>query len=116
MLSMSLTAVLSQALLPKKDGKGRALAMEILVPNAAIKNLIRENKIHQIYAAMQMGQEKHGMMTFNQSLANLYNRGSISLETAMNVTHKPEELTDILQRKEGEKVSSTNYTSQSLRK
>jgi len=116
MLSMSLTAVLSQALIPHKNGKERVLAMEILVPNAAIKNLIRENKIHQIYASMQMGQEKHGMMTFNQSLANLYFKGVITLETAMNVTHKPEELTDILQRREGEKVSSANFIPPNLRK
>lgn len=101
MLSMTLEAVLTQALLPRADGKGRVLAMEILIPNAAIRNLIRENKIHQIYSAMQMGQEKFGMQTFNQSLANLYFRKLISLETAMAVTSFPEELTDIIQRREG---------------
>ena len=58
-----------QSLLPKGDGKGRAMCMEIMVPNAAIRNLIREDKIHQIYSAMQSGQEKFGMQTFNQSLA-----------------------------------------------
>jgi len=100
MLSMSLEAVLTQALLPRADGKGRALAMEILVPNAAIRNLIRENKIHQIYSQMQLGQEKSGMQTFNQSLATLYFGRTITLETAMSATSFPEELTDIIQRKE----------------
>jgi twitching motility protein PilT len=106
MLSMSLEAVLTQALLPRADGKGRALAMEILIPNPAIRNLIRENKIHQIYSAMQMGQEKFGMLTFNQSLANLYFKGIITLDTAMSVTSFPEELTDIVQRREGLKPGS----------
>lgn len=100
MLSMSLEAVLTQALLPRADGKGRVLAMEILIPNSAIRNLIRENKIHQIYSTMQMGQEKSGMQTFNQSLADLYFRGLITLETAMGVSSYPEELTDIIQRRE----------------
>ncbi len=101
MLSMSLEGVLTQALLPRADGKGRVLAMEILIPNSAIRNLIRENKVHQIYSTMQMGQEKYGMQTFNQSLANLYLRKLITLETAMSVSSFPEELTDILQRREG---------------
>jgi twitching motility protein PilT len=99
MLSMSLEAVLTQALLPRADGKGRVLAMEILIPNVAIRNLIRENKIHQIYSVMQLNQEKTGMQTLNQSLANLYSRGLITMETAMNVTSFPEELKDILQRR-----------------
>ena len=105
MLSMSLEAVLTQSLLPRPDGKGRVLAMEIMIPNPAIRNLIRENKIHQIYSAMQMGQEKFGMQTFNQSLANLYFRKLITLDVAMGVTSFPEELTDIIQRREGMKTS-----------
>jgi twitching motility protein PilT len=105
MLSMSLEAVLTQSLLPRPDGKGRVLAMEIMIPNPAIRNLIRENKIHQIYSTMQMGQEKFGMQTFNQSLANLYFRKLITLDVAMGVTSFPEELTDIIQRREGMKTS-----------
>jgi twitching motility protein PilT len=101
MLSMTLEAVLTQSLLPRADGKGRVLAMEVMIPNAAIRNLIRENKVHQIYSAMQMGQEKYGMQTFNQSLANLYARGLITKEMAMSVTSFPEELTDIMQRHAG---------------
>jgi len=108
MLSMTLEAVLTQSLLPRIDGKARVLAMEILIPNAAIRNLIRENKIHQIYSSMQLGQEKFGMQTFNQSLSDLYFRKQISLETAMNATSFPEELTDILQRKEGYRPTSFN--------
>jgi twitching motility protein PilT len=100
MLSMSLEAILTQALLPRADGKGRVLAMEILIPNSAIRNLIRENKLHQIGSAMQLGQEKYGMQTFNQSLAQLYFSKQITLETAMSVTSFPEELTEILQRRE----------------
>ena len=116
MLSMSLEAVMTQALLPRGDGKGRALAMEILIPNPAIRNLIRENKIHQIYSTMQMGQEKFGMQTFNQSLANLYFKGAITLDTAMSVSSFPEELTDIIQRKEGLKSTSVSFSSGSAKK
>jgi len=100
-LSMTLEAVLTQALLPRADGKGRVLVLEILIPNVAIRNLIRENKVHQVYSAMQLGQEKFGMQTFNQSLADLYFRNLITLETAMGVTSFPEELTDIIQRRQG---------------
>ena len=63
-----------QALLPKASGDGRVMALEILVPNAAIRNLIREDKIHQIYSMMQTGQDKFGMQTFNQSLATLHHK------------------------------------------
>ncbi len=116
MLSMSLEAVITQTLLPRADGRGRVLAMEILIPNPAIRNLIRENKIHQIYSSMQMGQEKFGMQTFNQSLASLYFQKAITLETAMNVSSKPEELTDIIQRREGLKVTSATFTPDQMRK
>lgn len=116
MLSMCLEAVITQALLPRADGKGRVLAMEILIPNPAIRNLIRENKIHQIYSTMQMGQEKFGMQTFNQSLATLYFNKLITLETAMNITSKPEELTDIIQRGEGMKRMSSGLSQSQMRK
>ena len=116
MLSMSLEAVITQSLLPRADGRGRVLALEILIPNPAIRNLIRENKIHQIYSSMQMGQEKFGMQTFNQSLASLYFKKAITLETAMNVSSKPEELTDIIQRREGLKVTSSSFSPDQMRK
>lgn len=116
MLSMTLEAVITQALLPHANGKSRVLAMEILIPNTAIRNLIRENKEHQIYAAMQMGQEKYGMQTFNQSLASLYFKEQITYETAMNITSKPEELIDIIQRREGLKVTSRSFSPKQMRK
>jgi hypothetical protein len=62
------------------------LALEIMIPNAAIRNLIREDKIHQIYSTMQTGQEKYGMQTFNQALASLYFSKQISLQTALGVS------------------------------
>src|SRR5438046_3039860 len=82
-LSLVLEGILCQSLLPRVGGQGRAMAMEILVPNAAVRNLIREDKIHQVYSSMQSGQDKFGMQTFNQSLACLCFRQQISLETAL---------------------------------
>jgi twitching motility protein PilT len=67
-----------------------------MVPNAAIRNLIREDKIHQIYSSMQVGQEKFGMQTMNQSLASLYQRRLISLEDAMGRSPDVEELRNLL--------------------
>jgi twitching motility protein PilT len=72
--------------------------MEILVPNAAIRNLIREDKVHQIYGMMQAGQAKYGMQTFNQSLASLYFKRMITLQTALGRTSYPEELQEIISR------------------
>lgn len=97
-LSFVLEGILCQSLLPRATGKGRALAMEILVPNAAIRNLIREDKVHQIYGMMQTGQAKYGMQTFNQALAALYFRRMISLQTALNRSSYPEELQEIISR------------------
>src|SRR5665213_1262075 len=77
-LSLVLEGIMCQSLLAKADGKGRAMCMEILVPNAAIRNLIREDKVHQIYSSMQSGQDKFGMQTFNQSLATLYLQKPVS--------------------------------------
>jgi twitching motility protein PilT len=77
------------------------MALEILVPNSAIRNLIREDKIHQIYSMMQTGQEKFGMQTFNQALASLYHSRQISLEVAMQRTSNPDELKDLIERGSG---------------
>jgi twitching motility protein PilT len=74
------------------------MAMEILVPNAAVRNLIREDKIHQVYSAMQSGQDKFGMQTFNQSLATLYTQKQISLDVALQRSSMPDELQDIINR------------------
>jgi len=95
-LSFVLEGVISQLLLPKANGHGRALAMEVMIPNSAIRNLIREDKIHQIYSQMQVGQAKFGMMTLNQSLLNLYMSREISLEEAVGRSQEPEELRQML--------------------
>jgi twitching motility protein PilT len=100
-LSLTLEGILCQSLLPKADGRGRALAMEILVPNSAIRNLIREDKVHQIYSMMQTGQDLHGMQTFNQSLATLFHKRMISRETAMQRTSNINELRDLIDRGAG---------------
>jgi twitching motility protein PilT len=100
-LSLVLEGILCQSLLSKMDGQGRAMAMEILVPNPAIRNLIREDKIHQIYSAMQSGQEKFGMQTFNQALATAYANRQISLETALQRSSLPEELQEMINRGAG---------------
>jgi len=97
-LSMVLEGILCQSLLPSADGKGRIMAAEILIPNPAIRNLIREDKIHQIYSAMQLGQEKFGMQTFNQSLCSLYSQRLITLETAFAHSGNADELQDMIDR------------------
>jgi twitching motility protein PilT len=97
-LSFVLEGILCQTLLPKASGQGRVMAMEVLVPNSAIRNLIREDKIHQIYGMMQTGQQKHGMQTFNQSLASLYFKRFIDLKTAMSRSSSPDELQEIISR------------------
>jgi len=101
-LSFVLEGILCQALLPKANGKGRVMAMEILVPNAAIRNLIREDKVHQIYSMMQTGQTKYGMQTFNQSLATLYFKKQITLQTALSRSSNPDELQEMISRGAGQ--------------
>jgi len=95
-LSFVLEGVLSQALLAKANGPGRVLALEVMIPNPAIRNLIREDKVHQIYSQMQMGQNKFGMQTFNQSLAALLSRRLITNEEAFGRSSDPEELKNIM--------------------
>ncbi len=97
-LSFVLQGILCQALLPTRDGKGRCLTVEIMVPNAAIRNLIREDKVHQLYSMMQTGQSGHGMQTFNQSLADLYLKGKLDLETALARSSMPDELQELINR------------------
>ncbi len=94
-LSFVLEGVMSQTLIPKVGG-GRAMGLEIMVPNPAIRNLIREDKVHQIYSQMQVGQEKYGMLTMNQSLHSLYSRRLITLDDAMGRSSDPEELKQMI--------------------
>ncbi|NUP10300.1 MAG: type IV pilus twitching motility protein PilT [Polyangiaceae bacterium] len=96
-ISMGLIAVVSQQLLPRATGTGRVLAMEIMVPNPAIRNLIREDKLHQVYSQMQVGQAGSGMQTMNQSLASLVVRQAITVEEAFLATSDQDELRQILQ-------------------
>jgi len=100
-LSLVLEGIMCQSLLPKIGGQGRAMAMEILIPNAAVRNLIREDKIHQIYSSMQSGQDKFGMQTFNQSLATLCMTKQITLETALLRSSMPDELQEMINRGAG---------------
>ncbi len=97
-LSLVLEGVMCQSLIPTMNGKGRAMIMEILVPNPAVRNLIREDKIHQVYSAMQSGQEKFGMQTFNQALATAYLQKQVSLETALQRSSNPDELQEMINR------------------
>jgi twitching motility protein PilT len=100
-LSLVLEGILCQALLPRSNGHGRVLAMEILIPNAAIRNLIREDKVHQIYSAMQVGQLQYGMQTFNQSLGSLVLKKQITAELALSMSSNPDELQEMLNRGSG---------------
>ncbi len=94
-LSFVLEGVVSQALIPKIGG-GRTMSLEIMVPNPAIRNLIREDKVHQIYSQMQVGQEKFGMQTMNQSLHSLYTRRLITLDDALGRSSDPDELRQMI--------------------
>jgi twitching motility protein PilT len=96
-LSFVLQGVVTQQLIPKAGGSGRALALEILCPNAAVRNLIREGKVHQIYSQMQVGQNKFGMQTLNQALIDLYSRRVITLEEAQSRSTEPDEFQTMLE-------------------
>lgn len=100
-LSLVLEGIMCQALLPKSSGDGRVMALEILIPNAAIRNLIREDKIHQIYSMMQTGQDKFGMQTFNQALATLVHKRHITVDVAMQRTSNADELKELIERGSG---------------
>jgi len=97
-LSLVLEGIVCQTLLPKPNKQGRVVAMEILVPTPAIRNLIRDDKIHQIYSTMQAGQGQLGMQTMNQSLATLVQRRQISLETAEEASSLRDELKELISR------------------
>jgi len=104
-LSFVLEGVLSQTLLPRADGPGRVLSIEVMIPNPAIRNLIREDKIHQIYSQMQVGQDKFGMQTMNQSLTTLYKRRLITLENAFGRSGDPDELRNLIAADEARTTS-----------
>jgi twitching motility protein PilT len=95
-LSFVLEGVLTQNLIPRAGAPGRVLALEVMVPNPAIRNLIREDKVHQVYSQMQIGQTKFGMQTFNQSLAGLVQRRLITVDEALGRSSDPDELKNML--------------------
>jgi twitching motility protein PilT len=95
-LSFVLEGVMSQQLIPKTGGSGRCLALEIMVPNAAIRNLIREDKVHQIYSQMQVGQNKFGMLTLNQSLLALVQKRVISVDEAIGRSSELDEFRQMM--------------------
>jgi twitching motility protein PilT len=100
-LSLVLEGVVCQALLPRADGQGRVISLEVLIPTPAIRNLIRDDKVHQIYSTMQTGQEKFGMQTMNQSLATLYQRRLITMDSAMSASSLKDELEQMISRGAG---------------
>ena len=97
-LSFVLEGIAAQQLLPRKNGMGRVMAMEVLIPNASMRNLIREDKIHQIYSFMQTGQSQSGMQTMNQSLFELYSGGKISYEEALGHSLVPDEFLSMVKK------------------
>ncbi len=100
-LSLVLEGVVCQALMPRADGQGRVISLEVLIPTPAIRNLIRDDKVHQIYSTMQTGQEKFGMQTMNQSLATLYQKRLITLDVALNASSLKDELEQMISRGTG---------------
>src|SRR5947209_5192371 len=95
MLSVALQGILTQQLLPTADGSGRCVAVEALVPTAAVRNLIREGKTHQVYSALQTG-AAHGMQTMDASLSELVRKGKITRELAMSRAGNAEELARLM--------------------
>jgi twitching motility protein PilT len=100
-LSFTLQAVITQTLVPRADGPGRAMIQEIMLPNAAIRNLIREDKVHQIYSVMQTGQGISGMQTMNQALLAAYTKRQIKLEDALARSPDPSELQSMIEPRSG---------------
>jgi len=112
-LAATLEGVVTQALLPTADGTGRVAALEILFPDDAVRNLIRQAKVEQVYSVMQTGTAK-GMQTMEQSLADLTLRGVISIGTALARSSRPDQLTGLLERA-GVDVGTAEERAPSLR-
>lgn len=97
-LSFVLEGIVCQQLIQRADNRGRVVACEVMIPNSAIRNLIREDKLHQIYSMMQSGQSEHGMITMSQSLFNLYSKGLITYDDAINKAVYPDEVRQLIDR------------------
>ena len=91
MLSSSLQAVVAQQLLPRATGAGLALCCEVMIGTQAVRHQIRENATHQLYSEIQSG-KKHGMITMDQALLDLYQRGEITYESAISMARHPESI------------------------
>ncbi len=96
-IAATLQGVVTQTLLPRADGSGRIPAVEILFPDDAVRNLIRQGKVEQIYSVMQTG-TKRGMQTLEQALADFVVRGLVTEEVALNRSSRPEQLAGLLKR------------------
>lgn len=96
LMSFTLQAIISQQLIPNSNGSGRSMACEVLIPNLAIRNLIREDKLHQIYSMMQAGQNETGMRTMNQSIVDLVKKGKLTPPAAVEYSTMPDELAKAL--------------------
>jgi twitching motility protein PilT len=96
-ISSTIQGVVTQTLVPTIDGSGRVAATEILLPDDAVRNLIRQAKVEQIYSVMQTGSSK-GMQTLEQSLVDLVSRGIITQNTALSRSSRPDQLLGLLQR------------------
>ena len=105
-LSLVLEGVISQQLIARKDGRGRCLAAEVMIPNPAIRNLIREEKVHQIYSQMQVGQSKFGMQTTSQALVALVQKNLISPDDAVEYATEPDEVRQMLGLNRGTRAAS----------
>ncbi|MDP9034396.1 MAG: type IV pilus twitching motility protein PilT [Myxococcota bacterium] len=111
-LSFVLQGVVSQQLLPRDNAPGRVLALEVLVPNPAIRNLIREDKVHQVYSQMQVGQDKYAMQTLNQSLYSLVHRRLISQEEALGRSLEVDELRMMFEGRTAMQVGTAGFGAQ----
>jgi twitching motility protein PilT len=106
-LANALQGIITQTLIPKRDGKGRAVACEILVPTPGVRNLIREGKNHQIYSAMQTG-GKFGMQTMDAALVELIRKGQISREEGERRSSNPEEMRRLARTGDGSSLSGAS--------
>jgi twitching motility protein PilT len=114
MLASSLEGIVTQTLLPTADGQGRVAALEILIPDYAVRNLIRQRKLEQIYSVMQTGTGR-GMQTMEQGLCELVLRGTISADVALESSSYPEQLTGLLERSGAGQNGHASSTASGLR-
>jgi twitching motility protein PilT len=96
-IASTIQGIVTQTLVPTLDGRARVAACEILLPDDAVRNLIRQGKVEQMYSVMQTGSNK-GMQTLEQALVDLISRGIVSQDVAMARSSRPDQLLGLLQR------------------